>query len=179
MYGIVNKAIEELVTENFGETTWKEVKAKSGIEIDYFLSTEPYDDSITYKLAMAASEVTGLSLQQVLFSFGEWWVLRTSKEKYGALMQSGGTNLKEFLFNLPNFHNRILLMYPKLQPPEFEVKEIDDHSIHLTYISKREGLQDFVDGLLHGLGKMYETPVEVELIQARNQNHTDIFKVSW
>jgi hypothetical protein len=36
MYGIVNKAIEDLVTENFGEEKWQEVKAKSGVDVDFF-----------------------------------------------------------------------------------------------------------------------------------------------
>jgi hypothetical protein len=36
MYGIVNKAIQELVTENFGADKWEAVKEKSGIDVDYF-----------------------------------------------------------------------------------------------------------------------------------------------
>jgi hypothetical protein len=31
-------------------------------------------------------------------------------------VNSGGINLKEFLVNLPVFHNRIMLIYPKLTP---------------------------------------------------------------
>lgn len=80
MYGIVNKAIEELVTENFGAAEWEAVKRKSGVDVDFFLSNEPYDDAITYKLAGAASEVLRLSVGQVLNAFGEWWVLKTDKE---------------------------------------------------------------------------------------------------
>jgi len=48
MYGIVNKAIEDLVKTNFGEHIWDAVKKRSGVDIDYFLSSEPYDDDITY-----------------------------------------------------------------------------------------------------------------------------------
>ena len=33
MYGIVNKAIEELVIENFGEEKWNLIKNNSGIDI--------------------------------------------------------------------------------------------------------------------------------------------------
>jgi len=38
-------------------------------------------------------------------------VLKTAKEKYGSMMESGGNNLKEFLVNLPEFHNRFMMMY--------------------------------------------------------------------
>jgi hypothetical protein len=180
MYGIVNKAIEDLVKVNFGEDKWIAIKELSGIDIDYFLSNEPYDDEITYKLAGAASEVLGITVGQVLEAFGEWWILKTGKEKYGGLMQAGGSNLKEFLVNLPLFHNRVMLMYPKLTPPEFKISDIEDHSIHIHYFSKREGLQEFVRGLLSGLGKMYEVPVEIELLQTRDTGSShEIFKVTW
>lgn len=180
MYGIVNKAIEDLVKKKFGEDKWHAIKERSGIDIDYFLSNEPYDDAITYKLAGAASEELGITVGQVLEAFGEWWVLKTGKEKYGGLMQAGGSNLKEFLINLPLFHNRVILMYPKLTPPEFKISDIEENSIHVHYFSKREGLQEFVRGLLSGLGKMYEVETQVELLQTRdNGSSHEIFKVTW
>lgn len=180
MYGIVNKAIEDLVTTNFGEEKWLLIKERSGVDIDFFISNEPYDDDITYKLAIAVGEEMNMSTGEVLEAFGEWWVLKTSKEKYGGLMQAGGTSLKEFLHNLPVFHNRVMLIYPKLTPPEFRVSDSTDNSIHVHYYSKREGLQEFVRGLMVGLGKMYETPVQVDLIQSRADGSThEVFKVSW
>jgi hypothetical protein len=180
MYGIVNKAIEDLVKTNFGEETWESVKARSEVEIDYFISNEPYDDDITFKLAIAVGEEMNMTVGAVLQAFGEWWILKTGKEKYGGLMEAGGQSLKEFLVNLPIFHNRIMLIYPKLTPPEFKVSNEEENSIHVHYYSKREGLQEFVRGLLVGLGKMYQTPAEVELLQSRNDGYDhEIFKVSW
>jgi hypothetical protein len=180
MYGIVNKAIEELVIANFGQDKWEVVKQHSGIDIDYFISSEPYDDDITFKLAQAVSQEMGMTLSAVFIAFGEWWVVKTTKEKYGGLMESGGNDLKEFLVNLPVFHNRIMLIYPKLTPPEFRVSDITENSINLHYFSKREGLQDFVRGLIQGLGIMYETVVTINLIQTRDEGSThEIFNISW
>jgi hypothetical protein len=180
MYGIVNKAIQDLVTDNYGEAVWEKVKETSGVEVDFFLSNEPYDDDITYKLAGATATTLDISTSQVLQAFGEWWILKTGKEKYGGLMQAGGNNLKEFLVNLPLFHNRIMLMYPKLTPPEFKVSNIEEQSIQVHYHSKREGLQEFVRGLLSGLAKMYNTEATIELLQSRDAGKThEIFKVSW
>jgi hypothetical protein len=180
MYGIVNKAIEDLVKENFGEEKWDAVKKRSDIDVDFFISNEPYNDDITYKLAGAISEEMNVEVKTVLQLLGEWWILRTTKEKYGGLLQAGGNNLKEFLTNLPVFHNHIMMIYPKLTPPEFKVSDIEEKSIHIHYYSKREGLQEFVRGLLVGLGKMYETPVEIMLLESRDDgsNH-EVFKVSW
>ena len=38
MYGIVNKAIVDLVTTNFGQEKWEEILLKSGVEVDFFIS---------------------------------------------------------------------------------------------------------------------------------------------
>ena len=37
MYGIANKAIQGLITENYGESTWNEVNEKSGVNIYLFI----------------------------------------------------------------------------------------------------------------------------------------------
>ena len=180
MYGIINKAIQELVTENYGEEKWHKILALSAIEEDFFISNEPYDDDITFKLANAVSKEMNININDVLLTFGEWWVVKTTKDKYGTLMQSGGATFKEFVMNLPVFHNRVMLIYPKLTPPEFKVTDVCETSLQLHYISSREGLQEFVRGLIQGLGIMFNTPVNIDLIQSReNGNSHEIFKISW
>jgi hypothetical protein len=154
--------------------------ALSAIEEDFFISNEPYDDDITFKLAQAVSLEMNINIEDVLIAFGEWWVVKTTKDKYGTLMESGGATLKEFLINLPNFHNRVMLIYPKLTPPEFKVSNLSDSSLHLHYISSREGLQEFVRGLIQGLGILFNTPVTIDLIESRdNGSSNEIFKISW
>lgn len=180
MYGIVNKAIEDLVIANFGEEKWEIIEDRSGVDIDFFISSEPYDDDVTFKLAVAVSEVMDMTLSNVLIAFGEWWVIKTTSEKYPGLMDSGGNNLREFLINLPNFHNRVMLIYPKLTPPEFRVSDVTEYGLNLHYFSKRQGLQEFVRGLIQGLGKMFDTPIVLELIQNREGGSShEIFKIKW
>jgi hypothetical protein len=180
MYGIVNKAIEELVIANFGHDKWNAIKKRSGIDIDFFISNEPYDDDVTYQLASAAAIETGLSISEVLISFGEWWILKTGKEKYGYLLESGGENYKDFLINLPLFHNRVMMIYPRLTPPEFKISNIEEKSLHVHYFSKRIGLQDFVKGLLQGLATFYSCKVQLNLLESREDNSDhEIFQVTW
>lgn len=180
MYGIVNKAIEDLVITSFGETKWDTIKLRSGIDIDFFISNESYDDEITYILANATAAEIGIPVSEIFQALGEWWVLKIAKEKYGGLMMAGGKNLKEFLINLPVFHNRIMMMYPKLTPPEFRISNIEENSLQVHYFSKRDGLGEFVRGLLFGLGKMYNAPLKISLLQSRDEGHShEIFKLIW
>lgn len=180
MYGIVNKAIRDLVVADFGVEAWNAVKERADVELEFFVSNEPYPDDISYRLVGAASEVLSLPTEEILISFGEHWVMKTGVESYGALLKSGGSSLPEFLLNLPDFHARVALLYPQLQPPEFTCSDVTENSMRLHYFTHRAGLTGFVHGLLRGLSKLYETPIDIKLTasKAEGADH-DIFDVSW
>jgi hypothetical protein len=166
MYGIVNQAIRDLVVDQFGLDKWEKIREVSGVTHDFFVSNEPYEDNITFELVGATSDVLGISTENVLEAFGEYWVLKTGLEKYGDLMKAGGENFREFLLNLPNFHSRIMLIYPKLSPPEFMVHEKSDDILELHYYSERHGLTAFVIGLIKGIAQMYNTTMSIELVES-------------
>jgi len=180
MHGIVNKAIQGLVIENYGEATWNEIKIQSETNIDFFIAYESYDDSITFKLATSAAKVLKISVSEVLQSLGEYWILKTGQKHYGSLMKTGGNSLKEFLINLPNFHSRVMLMFPNINPPEFKITNVAENNLSLHYYSSRSGLADFVIGLLHGIGKMFDNKVTIITLNSREQGDDhEIFKVNW
>jgi len=163
-----------------GEATWEQIKGKAGVDVEVFISNEGYSDEITYNLVAAASDVLQTPAEEILHGFGEHWVLHTAQEGYGGLMQAAGKTLPEFLRNLPNFHSRVSMIFPKLQPPRFQCSDITDRSLKLHYFSHRQGLAPFVVGLMHGLGKMFKTPVTVRLADAREQGADhDVFEVTW
>jgi Haem-NO-binding len=173
MYGLVNKAIEQMVCSNFGEETWLQIKQKADIEVDMFLSMEGYPDDITHRLVKAASEVLNMPAADIMHAFGEYWVTYTSEEGYGEMMAMSGNNLPEFLGNLDDLHARVGVVFPKLQPPSFECTEAeetaaDGESLQLHYYSDREGLAPMVVGLVKGLGKRFETEVDVTQTSDRN-----------
>jgi hypothetical protein len=180
MYGLVNKAVEELVINNFGEDKWEQIKEKAGVTEEVFISNESYPDAMTYQLVGAASEVLGMPAEDVLIAFGEHWVLNTAMKGYGAMMTSCGSSLPEFLENLPNFHTRVAMIYPNLQPPRFSCSDVEANSLKLHYFSHRAGLTPFVVGLVRGLGKLFNTPCGCECVESKaaGADH-DVFLVTW
>jgi hypothetical protein len=180
MYGLVNRALEDLIVQRYGEERWLEVRDKAKVEIDAFISNEPYEDEITYNLIGAAHETLGVCVSDLMLEFGHSWVMKTALENYGPMLRATGATLKEFLVNLPQLHTRVQLLYPKLRPPEFECTDVEDGSLKLHYRTYREGLTNFVVGLLHGLGQLYETPVTVSVLEekAKGADH-DVFQVKW
>ena len=180
MYGMVNKAVEEMVLAAHGAPVWREIKTRAGIVDDVFISNEAYADDITYRLVGAASEVLKLPADKILHAFGEHWVLNTARQGYGHMMRAGGKTLGEFLVNLPSFHDRVALLYPNLVPPHFEVTHREERSLRLHYKSHRPGLTPFVGGLISGLGQMFGTPARWKLETAKvDGGDHDVFFVEW
>jgi len=181
MYGLVNKAVEQMVRSAHGLDTWERIKAEAGVDTEGFISNQPYPDEITYRLVAAGSDVLGVPPEEILKAFGEHWVLHTALESYGPMMWALGKTLPEFLQKLPHLHTRVELIYPELQPPEFACHEVSDTELDLHYWTRRPpGLEPFVEGLLYGLGKMFSTPVRVTLIQHRADGHNhSVFRVAW
>ncbi len=171
MYGLVNKAVVDLVTTKFGAETWQEIKQKAGVDIDVFVSMGGYGDAITYRLVSAASEVLGIEPAQVLEAFGEWWVLYTAAEGYGTLLDAAGSTLKEFVANLDALHARVALTMPELRPPRFRLANATDDVLTLEYYSTREGLAPMVTGLLRGLAIRFKT--KVEIAHAKREGHDE------
>lgn len=178
MYGLVNQAIQGLVVENFGADTWDKIKNKAGVDEEAFLSNKIYDDRVTYDLAGAAAETLGITVGEVLHAFGKYWVLKVGNEKYGTLMRSGGDSLMEFLLNLPNFHSRVMLIYSDIRPPEFKIEQLEERKVLVHYFSSREGLTDFMSGLISGLAELYQTEANISCVESRAQGHDhDVFEV--
>lgn len=175
MYGLVNKAIEDMVCHHFGEEIWETIRQKADIEVEAFISMNPYSDEVTHRLVQAATEVLGLSSSEILSAFGEYWVLYTAMEGYSELMAMAGDNLPEFLHNLNNLHSRVGLSFPQLQPPSFSCASHSSQHLSLHYYSNREGLAPMVVGLIKGLGTRFNQNVDITHIQDRQQgaNHDE------
>jgi len=180
MYGLVNRAVQEMITGAYGEQVWLEIKRRAGITQEVFIGIESYPDEITYKLVAAASEQMQIPADELLHAFGEHWILKTGLESYGHLLENAGEDIGDFLAHLPHFHDRVALLYPNLIPPIFEVTDRKEQSLRLHYITHRPGLTSFVLGLLSGIGKMFAVPVKVSLEQSRGDgSRADIFLVEW
>lgn len=180
MYGLVNRAIEQMISEAHGEARWEEVKEAAQVDTEVFIANDGYDDAMTYRLVGAASAVLALPAVQVLEAFGRYWVVHTAKEGYGAMLSSIGKDVGEFLENLPGLHARLSLIYPHLQPPHFTCERTSPLSLVLHYRSSRPGLAPFVRGILLGIGEMFKTPVDVSQLESKEAGADhDVFYVGW
>jgi hypothetical protein len=161
MYGLVNQGVHDLAVTLGGEPLWERIVAAAAVGDEQFVSMSTYPDEVTYRLVTAASTVLGLTEDEVLHAFGRHWVLYTAARGYGAIFDTMGRDLPEFLANLDAMHARLSLSMPDLTPPSFVCEELGSGRLRLEYWSDRPGLAPMVAGLLAGLGERFCTTVLV------------------
>ncbi|MEM7261874.1 MAG: heme NO-binding domain-containing protein [Planctomycetota bacterium] len=161
MYGLVNQAIQDLITENFGADVFAKIKERAGVGISEFVAMESYDDAVTYDLVSAASDVLEKPMDQLLEIFGQYWTEFVAERGYGEFLALSGNNLEQFLMSLDDMHTRISLTFPELQPPSFSCERVDDQTLRLKYYSHREGLAPMVVGLLKGMGSVFGQSLDI------------------
>ncbi|MGQ0709462.1 MAG: heme NO-binding domain-containing protein [Rhodoferax sp.] len=169
MYGLVNRALEELVRREYGDAQWERIKAHADVDIEVFIRMDDYPDDISYRLVASASTLLGIGADDLLRAFGRHWTLYTGREGYGALLDSAGSNLQEVLGNLNDLHVRVGLMYPQLRPPAFRCSDVRDDGLVLHYYSQRAGLAPMVIGLVEGLGKRFGQDLRITPQLSRSQ----------
>ncbi|MFT5465044.1 MAG: hypothetical protein ACI8UO_000130 [Verrucomicrobiales bacterium] len=180
MYGLVNRAVRDLIIKESGEDAWSRIRDHAGIVQDNFNAMDAYPDSITYDLVGSASELLKVPAEDILKQFGRHWILYTAAEGYGEMMDTWGDSVAEFLENLNALHARLRTAMPHLNPPSFEVVAPGPGSLTLRYWSNRASLAPMVIGILEGLGERFDTPVTAEIASLKSAGQDyDEFAVRW
>ena len=162
MYGLVNEALKGWLIERHGDSAWNSVRQMVEGVPGSFGAFEQYDDRVTYELVGAVTKTFGHSPEYVLEQFGRYWVLVVAEQSYGDLMVFGGSSFEEFVGNLDALHNRLQSLFLNWSPPSFLLEKEDSGELRLVYISKRQGLEPFVTGLLHGLAERFDNEAEIK-----------------
>jgi hypothetical protein len=167
VYGLVNRAVQDLVLSRHGELTWESIKARAGCPEATFVTMSTYPDEITYSLVAAASEVLDVEPAVILEAFGEYWMEYSAEAGYGDLLAMMGDDLVTFLDELDHMHDRLRTSFPELNPPSIYLSDTADHSFVLHYVSDRGGLTPFMVGLLRGAARRFGQQVEIELQRSK------------
>ncbi len=171
MYGLVNRALQQLVCASKGEQTWQDIRRKAGVEDEVFMRMDSYPDEVTYKLVAAASEVLETPSPVLLREFGRYWTRYTLVEGYGAMLNDLGPSFHEALTSLDSMHERVALLYPSLKPPTFRVTAVTPDSLSLHYYSNRKALGPMVHGLVEGLAERFGVAIEVSHAYGKDEVH--------
>ncbi|HUF98992.1 MAG TPA: heme NO-binding domain-containing protein [Ilumatobacter sp.] len=167
----MNQGLQDFVSSVGGDALWRAVRSAAGVETEVFVSMNSYPDAVTLELVGAASRVLDMPTEEILRAFGKHWILYTARRGYGAIFDTMGRTLPEFLANLDMMHTRLSLSMPELRPPAFVCEPLEDGRIRIEYRSGRDGLAPMVVGLLEGLAEMYGLEMAVRHTVERHPGH--------
>ena len=139
----------------------KKTLEASGVPPDCFLTMRSYDDSIVYDLVAATSRVLAAPAEKCLELFGRYWLLNSAPRSYSNLLEVTGQDLLEFLENLDALHDRITSTFTDFKPPTFRLERHSENKAKLHYISTRQGLTPFVEGLLYGTAERFSVSLDI------------------
>lgn len=180
MYGLVNRALAEMVAAEHGDVAWDDVRRTAALDIGEFHAMTQYPDEVTVALVGAASQRLGIEPSAFLCRLGRYWIKYTAKEGYGDLLKLAGGSFPSFLQNLDAMHARVGLSFPELRPPSFRCTDVTEDSLTFHYYSDRDGLTDLVVGLIEGLGELFAIQVGITVtgLKAQGADH-DTFRVTY
>jgi hypothetical protein len=154
MYGMVNQAMHQMVSEVHGEDAWNRIRLGAGCEVERFLRMDSYPDELTYRLVAAAVEELKIPADRLLHAFGEYWVGFAQAAGYADFFRACDS-YAGFVRQLDAMHARLELTFPDFKPPQFACNIESPERIEVIYRSHRVGLAPFVHGLLVGLGEPF------------------------
>lgn len=162
-----------------------------------FLRYKYYPDSDTVELVVAASDVLGISVDEVLYAFGEYFIDYVQDNGYSNVLECLGSNLRDWLANLNSLHDHLQASYPKgFVAPIFWSEDDDDDddinkaskeaggnangAILVHYFSHRGSLLvPLVVGCIKKLAKVYfDIDIEMEQLQLQNEGE-GVKHTSW
>ena len=180
MYGLINKAVQELVIQTHGEETWRKIRLRAGLEEEEIIGLKSYPDQLTYNLLEAGSAELGIQKDKLMEMCGEKWISHTATNGYENVLNLAGSNMIDFLHHLNTIHAKITYLMPDMKPPVFRVKNEFITSVELLYKSERDGFQPMVIGILRGLGRRFGLDVSVHNFGPdKDFPEFTHFKISW
>ncbi len=160
MYGTVNQAIVDYITNKFGADGAAAVRSAAGSPAE-FLAMEQYPDSDSVGLVVATAERAGVEAGQILEEVGEYWIDFALRSEFADHLRMSGSTLPEILHGLDDMHVRLSQAFVGYKPPSFWVSDAEGDEMTLHYVSERDGLGPLAKGMVRGLAKMTETEVEI------------------
>ncbi len=177
MKGVIFNAIEETVRSEHGEDAWDDLLESAGVTGAY-TSLGTYPDQQVYALVDAACAALGVGREDLLRHLG--------RRTFGYLAQRSPdlmvdmNDSRTVLLSLNSvIHPEVRKMYPGADAPVFEVVTGDDHSISLSYRSKR-GLCHFAEGLALGAADHFHESLEVTQPRCQHEGAVDCeLRMTW
>lgn len=159
MYGLINKALQAFLTENYGAALWSRVAHALGLGPEGFEAMLRYDDRLTEELIDTAACVLDKPRAALLEDVGAFLA---TIEPLRRLLRFGGSDYWEFLFSLDELQGRGLMTLPDLELPELSLRSESGGRFVIEVRGPIAGWGAVMAGLLRAMADDYGALVLIE-----------------
>ena len=177
MYGMIHRAMRNMVHDELGEDAWLALEQTLKIGPMDLLTGKVYDDALTLRIISEAAAQLNLSVDQCLVAFGQYWIRYANEGSLASVMNFTGQDLASFITNLDRLHLAVGAAMPGARLPAFATLQSEPGHLLVEYRSERAGFEPFVMGLLQGLMNRFHTRGQVQV--ARRGEQCVIFDIRY
>jgi guanylate cyclase soluble subunit beta len=169
MYGMIHRAMRNMVHDELGEDAWLALEQTLKIGPMDLLTGKVYDDALTLRIISEAAAQLNLSVDQCLVAFGQYWIRYANEGSLASVMNFTGQDLASFITNLDRLHLAVGAAMPDARLPAFATLSNEPGHLVVEYRSERVGFEPFVLGLFQGLMHRFHTSGQIEVLSRGEQ----------
>lgn len=177
MYGMIHRAMKDMVCEQLGKEAWFALEKKLHIGPAELLTGMVYDDALTLDIVTEAAARLNLTVEECLLEFGRYWIRFADKGAFSSIMNFTGQNFHNFINNLDHMHLAVSAAMPGTRLPSFTTLQCSEDHLVVEYRSERIGMENFVRGLFQGLLERFRCEGQVS-VESRGE-HFIVFEIRY
>jgi predicted hydrocarbon binding protein len=159
MHGVILLELNRYVETHFGPQAWNEAVAEAGLSNPVFLPTQLYPDADLMGIVSALCRKTGREPGRLLEEFG-CFIAPFLSSLYSALIDANWTLLDLLERTEETIHRVVRIRESGAAPPQLHCRRLGPDEAEIHYSSDRK-MCAFAKGIIRGLAKLYQEPVEV------------------
>lgn len=177
MYGMIHRAMRQMVFEQLGEEAWLALEQKLAIGPTELLTGMVYEDALTFDIVAESAARFNLTVDECLTEFGRYWIRYAEQGSLSSIMKFTGQDLASFVANLDRLHLAVGAAMPGAKLPSFTTLQRAEGHLLVEYRSDRAGMEKFVHGLFLGLMERFGTRGDVTI--ARRDEKSIVFDIRY
>jgi hypothetical protein len=167
MQGVIHLLLEAYVSETIGAQHLRPIRQMAGVQGPP-LATHYYPDQLTTSLLQAVSDYQGVPLDNLLYSFGVYFMRAPlMRQNYRAFLE-GHTTARRFLEYVPAIHRHLGHTFKEASLPELRYVDHGPELLEIIYDSPRL-LCRFLRGVLDGVSQYFNEPLEIREMECQQR----------
>lgn len=152
MHGLINKAVQTFLRDNYGAALWRHVVQEAGLDPNGFEAMMHYDDDVTERVLQAAMGALDKPRVVLLEDIGAYLA---RVEPLRRLLRFGGADYWEFLASLDELPGRTRMALPDLEVPRLSVNAANGGRFTFEVEGPLPGISAVMAGLLRAMADDY------------------------